>query len=81
MDGGVRTGTDILKALAIGAKAVFVGRPILWGLAYDGETGVRKVIDILKSELDMAMALSGCNRLDNLKPTLLKRSDRILSKL
>ncbi|XP_054165645.1 2-Hydroxyacid oxidase 1-like [Oppia nitens] len=59
LDGGVRTGTDVLKALALGARAVFIGRPILWGLAYDGQSGVEKVFSILKQELDMAMALSG----------------------
>ncbi|XP_071511053.1 2-Hydroxyacid oxidase 1-like [Diadema antillarum] len=60
MDGGVRTGADVLKALARGAKAVFVGRPILWGLACKGDVGVKHVLDILRSELDYAMALCGC---------------------
>ena len=59
MDGGIRRGTDVLKALALGAKAVMVGRPILWGLAYDGEAGVRRVLEILRAELDLAMALAG----------------------
>jgi isopentenyl diphosphate isomerase/L-lactate dehydrogenase-like FMN-dependent dehydrogenase len=59
MDGGVRRGTDVLKALALGAKGVFVGRPILWGLGYDGEAGVRKVLSILHEEFDLAMVLSG----------------------
>jgi 4-hydroxymandelate oxidase len=60
MDGGVRRGTDVLKALALGAKAVLVGRPVLWGLAHDGEAGVSFVLDTLRRELDLAMALAGC---------------------
>jgi len=60
MDGGVRRGTDVLKALALGAKAVLIGRPVLWGLAHDGEAGVRFVLETLRRELDLAMALAGC---------------------
>jgi len=60
IDGGVRRGTDLLKALALGADAVQIGRPVLWGLALDGEAGVRWVIDQLLGELDLAMALAGC---------------------
>jgi 4-hydroxymandelate oxidase len=59
VDGGVRRGTDVLKALGLGARAVLVGRPILWGLAVDGETGVGAVLEMLRAELAMAMALSG----------------------
>jgi 4-hydroxymandelate oxidase len=59
MDGGVRRGTDVLKALALGASAVGVGRPICWGLAVDGETGVHAVLDILRAEFENAMTLSG----------------------
>lgn len=60
MDGGIRRGTDVLKALAYGAKAVLVGRPILWGLATDGATGVEAVLRQLARELDQAQALCGC---------------------
>ncbi len=60
LDGGVRRGTDVLKALAFGAKAVFLGRPILYGLAWDGEQGVKRVLEILRDEFDLAMALCGC---------------------
>jgi 4-hydroxymandelate oxidase len=60
LDGGVRRGTDIVKALAYGARAVLVGRPILWGLALDGERGAHRVLEILRSELDLALALAGC---------------------
>jgi 4-hydroxymandelate oxidase len=60
LDGGVRRGTDVLKALALGASAVLIGRPYLWGLAAEGEAGVRKVLEIFRSELELAMALAGC---------------------
>ncbi|EEC17284.1 glycolate oxidase, putative, partial [Ixodes scapularis] len=59
VDGGVRRGTDVVKALALGAKAVFVGRPVLWALAYNGEEGVREMLEILRQELDRALALMG----------------------
>ncbi|KAI4466417.1 s -2-hydroxy-acid oxidase-related [Holotrichia oblita] len=60
LDGGVTDGTDVLKALALGAKMVFIGRPALWGLAYGGEDGVKKILSILKKEFDFALALTGC---------------------
>ncbi|XP_004303718.1 PREDICTED: peroxisomal (S)-2-hydroxy-acid oxidase GLO4-like [Fragaria vesca subsp. vesca] len=59
-DGGIRRGTDVFKALALGAQAVLVGRPVIFGLAADGEDGVRKVMKMLKDELELTMALSGC---------------------
>lgn len=59
MDGGIRRGTDVLKALGMGARAVMIGRPYLWGLAVGGEDGVRHVLQLLRSELELAMALSG----------------------
>ncbi|XP_057976235.1 peroxisomal (S)-2-hydroxyacid oxidase GLO4 [Malania oleifera] len=59
-DGGVRRGTDVFKALALGAQAVLVGRPVIYGLAAMGEYGVRRVIEMLKDELEITMALSGC---------------------
>ncbi|CAL5361118.1 unnamed protein product [Camellia sinensis] len=60
IDGGVRRGTDIFKALALGAQALMIGRPVLYGLAAKGENGVRRVIEMLKDELELTMALSGC---------------------
>ena len=51
LDGGVRRGTDVLKALALGARAVLIGRPIYWGLAVGGEAGVRHVLELLRAEL------------------------------
>ena len=59
MDGGVRQGTDVMKALALGARAVFIGRPVLWGLACRGEEGVERVLEILRDEFRSAMMLSG----------------------
>jgi len=59
MDGGIRRGTDVLKAIALGARAVLLGRPVLWGLAAGGEAGVGKVLRLLRDELDLAMALAG----------------------
>jgi 4-hydroxymandelate oxidase len=60
MDGGVRHGVDILKALASGADAVLVGRPVIWGLSVDGERGVSEVLGLLRAELEEAMVLAGC---------------------
>jgi 4-hydroxymandelate oxidase len=60
LDGGVRRGTDVVKAIALGARAVLVGRPILWGLAAGGREGVAHVLAMLRRELDLAMALAGC---------------------
>ena len=59
LDGGVRRGTDVLKALALGARAVLVGRPVLWGLATDGEAGARHVLELLRDDLALAMVLAG----------------------
>ena len=60
IDGGIRRGTDVVKALAYGAKAVAVGRPVLWGLAAEGQRGVEKVLEILRFEVDLAMGLCWC---------------------
>ncbi|XP_071493412.1 2-Hydroxyacid oxidase 1-like [Diadema antillarum] len=70
MDGGVRTGTDVFKALARGARAVFIGRPIIWGLACEGEEGVKQVLEILREEFSLAMALSGCAKLSDIQPSM-----------
>jgi 4-hydroxymandelate oxidase len=67
IDGGVRRGTDILKAVALGAKAVLIGRPVLWGLAVDGEEGVNNVLGILKKEFRLAMMLCGCQTVDDIR--------------
>ncbi|HEX6484621.1 MAG TPA: alpha-hydroxy acid oxidase [Ktedonobacteraceae bacterium] len=72
MDGGIRRGTDIFKALALGARAVLVGRPVLWGLAVDGACGVQQVLEILHSELERAMKLTGCPTLASINRALVK---------
>ena len=71
LDGGVRRGTDVLKALALGARAVFVGRPALWGLAVDGTAGTRRVLEMLREELERAMVLAGLPSLESVGADLL----------
>jgi 4-hydroxymandelate oxidase len=70
-DGGVRRGTDVLIAVAIGANAVGIGRPVIWGLAVAGEAGVGNVLDLLRAEFENAMALSGAASCADLTPELL----------
>lgn len=70
VDGGIRRGTDIVKAIALGADAVLIGRPILWGLANGGEEGVVQVLEFLRAELDLAMALCGARSLAELTDDL-----------
>ncbi len=71
VDGGIRRGSDVLKAIALGARAVLVGRPILWGLAVAGEEGAANVLEILRRELDEAMLLCGCTTLSDVDRALL----------
>jgi len=71
LDGGIRRGTDVIKALALGASAVAIGRPQLYGLAAAGADGVQRVVDLLRAELDLAMALVGAPSLDALGPDLI----------
>ena len=70
VDGGIRRGTDVLKAMALGASAVLVGRPVLHGLASAGAAGVAHVLRLLRDELEIAMALSGCRTLADAPGTL-----------
>jgi 4-hydroxymandelate oxidase len=60
LDGGVRRGTDVLKALALGARGVLIGRAMLWGLAVAGEEGVADVLRLLREEIELGLALLGC---------------------
>jgi len=71
IDGGVRRGTDVVKALALGARAVLIGRPILWGLAAGGEEGAFRVLEMLKAEFDLAMALCGARSVREIDRSLL----------
>ena len=84
-DGGVRRGTDILKALALGAKAVFLGRAVLWGLGAGGQKGVERVLEIMHEELKEAMIQTGCQSVDDIhrlgKALLYKESELYTAKL
>ncbi|MEE2907077.1 MAG: alpha-hydroxy acid oxidase [Planctomycetota bacterium] len=71
VDGGIRRGTDVIKALAAGADATLIGRPILWGLAARGEAGVAHIWSMLKDEFDRGMALCGCSSVDQITNDLL----------
>ena len=86
LDGGIRRGRDVLKALALGAKAVFIGRPIFWGLSVDGEAGVRRVLDILRDELNVAMELCGVTDVKKVDRSLVeepngRRGDDVVGQL
>jgi 4-hydroxymandelate oxidase len=72
VDGGIRRGSDVLKAIALGARAVLVGRPILWGLTVAGELGATDVLEILRRELDEAMLLCGCTELSDIDGSVLR---------
>ncbi|CAN1827905.1 Peroxisomal (S)-2-hydroxyacid oxidase GLO4, partial [Linum perenne] len=82
VDGGVRRGTDVFKALALGAQAVLVGRPVIYGLAAKGEEGVRQVIQMLKDEFELTMALAGCTSIKDISRSHVKTErDRFQSML
>lgn len=76
LDGGVRRGGDIFRALALGADFVWIGRPVLWGLAYDGQRGVERVLEILREELKTCMGLAGCASTKQINSTFLRPSRR-----
>ncbi|GLK72561.1 alpha-hydroxy-acid oxidizing protein [Ancylobacter dichloromethanicus] len=75
MDGGIRRGTDVLKALALGARAVLVGRPCLYALAVAGPAGVAHVLHLLRCEFEVAMVLTGCRTLADIGPQVIWRDD------
>ena len=69
MDGGIRRGTDVVKAVALGARAVMIGRAYLWGLAANGQAGVENVLDILRNGIDSALLALGRGSITELVPT------------
>ena len=73
VDGGIRHGSDVLKCLALGAKAAFVGRPIFWGLSVDGQAGLSHILEIFRDELDVAMGLCGLSDVKDASPSLVSR--------
>jgi L-lactate dehydrogenase (cytochrome) len=73
VDGGVRRGTHIIKALALGANACSIGRPYLYGLASGGQRGVERALGLLKAELERSMALLGCRSLAEIRPGHVRR--------
>ena len=75
LDSGIRTGADMLKALALGARAVFVGRPVVYGLGIDGRAGAEAVLAGLLADLDLTMGFSGAAKVADLTPSLLKKVD------
>jgi (S)-2-hydroxy-acid oxidase len=77
LDGGVSSGTDVFKALALGAKMVFAGRPLLWGLSVAGEQGAKRVLEIYKEELDLTMALAGVQNVKNIDGSYVARASNL----
>jgi isopentenyl diphosphate isomerase/L-lactate dehydrogenase-like FMN-dependent dehydrogenase len=75
LDGGIRRGSDVVKALAGGARAVLVGRAALWGLAVDGEEGVRRVLELLREEVSLALTLLGCPSPDAVTSAHVRRAE------
>jgi (S)-2-hydroxy-acid oxidase len=71
IDGGIRRGSEIVKAIALGADAVLIGRPVLWGLSFDAQAGVETVLNIFERELSRAMALAGVSKLAELDKSYL----------
>jgi 4-hydroxymandelate oxidase len=77
LDGGIRRGADVVKALALGAKAVFIGRPLFWGLAVDGERGVTRVLDILREEMEITMAKCGRPSIASIDSSVMVKAPRL----
>ena len=82
-DGGVRSGYDVIKALALGADTVWIGRPVLWSLSCEGQKGVENMLRILNEELKEAMLMTGCYNLDDIrrKKVLHDPSELLLGKM
>jgi isopentenyl diphosphate isomerase/L-lactate dehydrogenase-like FMN-dependent dehydrogenase len=79
MDGGIRRGSDIFKALALGARSVLIGRPMFWGLAVNGEAGLQSVLNILRDELDATMGMCGCTTVESIDRDTLVTVSPLLS--
>jgi isopentenyl diphosphate isomerase/L-lactate dehydrogenase-like FMN-dependent dehydrogenase len=77
LDGGIRRGADVVKALALGAKAVFIGRPLFWGLAVDGERGVTRVLQILREEMEITMAKCGRPNVASIDSSVIVKAPRL----
>ena len=77
LDGGIRRGADVVKAIALGAKAVFIGRPLFWGLAANGEQGVVRVLDILREEIEITMAKCGRPNIASIDATVVVKAPRL----
>lgn len=80
LDGGIRRGTDVFTALALGARAVLIGRPYMYALAVGGAAGVNRAVDILRTELEMTMGLAGCTTLDAITPSYLYKPSSVIKK-
>jgi 4-hydroxymandelate oxidase len=74
LDGGIRRGADVVKALALGARAVFIGRPLFWGLAVAGEQGVKRVLEILREEMEITMAKCGRPDIAAIDPSVIVKA-------
>jgi (S)-2-hydroxy-acid oxidase len=81
VDGGFMRGTDVFKALALGARAVFLGRPVLWGLAHSGEDGVSSMLKLINDELELAMKLAGCVTLADIQRHYVRSAHSFQAKL
>jgi isopentenyl diphosphate isomerase/L-lactate dehydrogenase-like FMN-dependent dehydrogenase len=77
LDGGIRRGADVVKAIALGAKAVFIGRPLFWGLAVDGEKGVIRVLNVLREEIEITMAKCGRPTVASIDPSVIVKAPRL----
>ncbi|KAJ8980293.1 hypothetical protein NQ317_005213 [Molorchus minor] len=75
LDGGIRDGTDVFKALALGARMVFFGRPALWGLTHSGEEGVKRILEIIGNEFEYALGISGCAKISDIRPCMYSLDD------
>jgi 4-hydroxymandelate oxidase len=77
LDGGIRRGADVVKAIALGAKAVFIGRPLFWGLALGGEQGVVRVLNILREEIEITMAKCGRPTIASIDSAVVTKAPRL----